>query len=86
MKYLSGISENGALYGNRKVTLFIKHPQYNRPGNYASTVGYPSYGKFKLSSLSGFTVVENPRLSMTDKMSLSEYEEIIEFLKGGIYI
>lgn len=86
MKYLSGISENGALYGNRKVTLFIKHPQYNRPGNYASTVGYPSYGKFKLSSLSGFTIVENPRLSMTDKMSLSEYEEIIEFLKGGIYI
>ena len=86
MKYLSGISENGALYGNRKVTLFIKHPQYNRPGNYASTVGYPSYGKFKLSSLSGFTVVENPRLSMTDKMSLSEYEEIIEFLQGGIYI
>ena len=86
MKYLSGISENGALYGNRKVTLFIKHPQYNRPGNYASTVGYPSYGKFKLSSLSGFTVVENPRLTMTDKMSLSEYEEIIEFLQGGIYI
>ena len=86
MKYLSGISENGALYGNRNVTLFIKHPQYNRPGNYASTVGYPSYGKFKLSSLSGFTVVENPRLSMTDKMSLSEYEEIIEFLQGGIYI
>ena len=86
MKYLSGISENGALYGNRKVTLFIKHPQYNRPANYASTVGYPSYGKFKLSSLSGFTVVENPRLSMTDKMSLSEYEEIIEFLQGGIYI
>lgn len=86
MKYLSGISENGSLYGNRKVTLFIKHPQYNRPANYASTVGYPSYGKFKLSSLSGFTVVENPRLSMTDKMSLSEYEEIIEFLKGGIYI
>lgn len=86
MKYLSGISENGALYGNRKVTLFIKHPQYNRPGNYASTVGYPSYGKFKLSSLSGFTIVENPRLSMTDKMSLSEYEEIIEFLQGGIYI
>ena len=86
MKYLSGISENGALYGNRKVTLFIKHPQYNRPSNYASTVGYPSYGKFKLSSLSGFTVVENPRLSMTDKMSLSEYEEIIEFLQGGIYI
>ena len=86
MKYLSGISENGALYGNRKVTLFIKHPQYNRPANYASTVGYPSYGKFKLSKLSGFTVVENPRLSMTDKMSLSEYEEIIEFLQGGIYI
>ena len=86
MKYLSGIGENGALYGNRRVTLFIKHPQYNRPSNYASTVGYPSYGKFKLSSLSGFTVVENPRLSMTDKMSLSEYEEIIEFLQGGIYI
>ena len=86
MKYLSGIGENGALYGNRRVTLFIKHPQYNRPANYASTVGYPSYGKFKLSSLSGFTVIDNPRISMTDKMSLSEYDEIIEFLKGGIYI
>lgn len=86
MKYLSGISENGALYGNRNVTLFIKHPQYNRPANYASTVGYPSYGKFKLSSLSGFTVVEKPRLTMTDKMSLSEYEEIISLLQGGIYI
>ena len=86
MRYLSGIGDNGALYGNRQITIFIKHPQYNRPGNYASTIGFPSYGKYKLSSLSGLCVVENPRISMTDKMSLSEYEEIISLLQGGIFI
>lgn len=86
MRYLSGIGDNGALYGNRQITIFIKHPQYNRPGNYASTIGFPSYGKYKLSSLSGLCVVENPRIAMTDKMSLSEYEEIISLLQGGIFI
>ena len=86
MRYLSGIGDNGALYGNRQITIFIKHPQYNRPGNYASTIGFPSYGKYKLSSLSGLCIVENPRISMTDKMSLSEYEEIISLLQGGIFI
>ena len=86
MRYLSGIGDNGALYGNRQITIFIKHPQYNRPGNYASTIGFPSYGKYKLSSLSGLCVVENPRITMTDKMSLSEYEEIISLLQGGIFI
>ena len=86
MRYLSGIGDNGALYGNRQITIFIKHPQYNRPGNYASTIGFPSYGKYKLSSLSGLCVVENPRIAMTDKMSLSEYDEIISLLQGGIFI
>lgn len=86
MRYLSGIGDNGALYGNRQITIFIKHPQYNRPGNYASTIGFPSYGKYKLSSLSGLCVVDNPRIAMTDKMSLSEYEEIISLLQGGIFI
>ena len=86
MRYLSGIGDNGALYGNRQITIFIKHPQYNRPGNYASTIGFPSYGKYKLSNLSGLCVVDNPRIGMTDKMSLSEYDEIISLLQGGIFI
>lgn len=86
MHYLSGVGDNGALYGNRRVTLFIKHPQYNRPANYGKMVGYPTYGKFSLSKLNGFVVIENPKIGMTEKMELSEYNEIISLMQGGIYL
>lgn len=86
MRYLSGVGDNGALYGNRQVTLFIKHPQYNRPANYGKMVGYPTYGKFSLSKLTGFAVIENPKIGMTKKMELSEYNEIISLMQGGIYL
>lgn len=86
MHYLSGVGDNGALYGNRRVTLFIKHPQYNRPANYGKMVGYPTYGKFSLSKLTGFVVIENPKIKMTEKMELSEYNEIISLMQGGIYL
>ena len=86
MHYLSGVGDNGALYGNRRVTLFIKHPQYNRPANYGKMVGYPTYGKFSLSKLTGFVIVENPKIGMTEKMELSEYNEIISLMQGGIYL
>ena len=86
MHYLSGVGDNGALYGNRRVTLFIKHPQYNRPANYGKMVGYPTYGKFSLSKLTGFVVVENPKIKMSEKMELSEYNEIISLMQGGIYL
>lgn len=86
MHYLSGVGDNGALYGNRRVTLFIKHPQYNRPANYGKMVGYPTYGKFSLSKLTGFVIVENPKIKMTEKMELSEYNDIISLMQGGIYI
>lgn len=86
MHYLSGVGDNGALYGNRRVTLFIKHPQYNRPANYGKMVGYPTYGKFSLSKLNGFVVIENPKIEMTEKMELSEYNEIISLMQGGIYL
>lgn len=86
MHYLSGVGDNGALYGNRRVTLFIKHPQYNRPANYGKMVGYPTYGKFSLSKLTGFVVIENPKIKMNEKMELSEYNEIISLMQGGIYL
>ena len=86
MHYLSGVGDNGALYGNRRVTLFIKHPQYNRPANYGKMVGYPTYGKFSLSKLTGFVIVENPKIDMTEKMEMSEYNEIISLMQGGIYL
>lgn len=86
MHYLSGVGDNGALYGNRRVTLFIKYPQYNRPANYGKMVGYPTYGKFSLSKLNGFVVIENPKIGMTEKMELSEYNEIISLMQGGIYL
>ena len=86
MHYLSGVGDNGALYGNRRVTLFIKHPQYNRPANYGKMVGYPTYGKFSLSKLTGFVIIENPKIDMTEKMELSEYNEIISLMQGGIYL
>lgn len=86
MHYLSGVGDNGALYGNRRVTLFIKHPQYNRPANYGKMVGYPTYGKFSLSKLNGFVIIENPKIDMAEKMELSEYNEIISLMQGGIYL
>lgn len=85
-KYIAGAGNNGALFGNRQVTLLIRRPQYNRAKNYGEAVGYPSFSTFKLSTLKGFVVVKNPKLAMTDKMTYAEYSEIISLLESGVYI
>lgn len=85
-KYIAGAGNNGALFGNKQVTLLIRRPQYNRAKNYGEAIGYPSYSTYRLSALKGFVVVKNPKIAMTDKMTYYEYSEIISLLERGVYL
>lgn len=67
--------------------LYIKRPIYNRPSNYGLVVGYPTNKTYKLSSIHGYTVCENAKIvSFKDKLTNTEYEEIINLLEKGVLL
>lgn len=65
--------------------IILTRPIQQMPDNYSKYVGYPSYITYKLSTLSGFTKVEeviDNTVAATDR----EKEEIERLLKEGVYI
>ena len=65
--------------------IIITRPIQQMPNNYSKYVGYPSYITYKLSTLSGFTKVEeviDNTVAATDR----EKEEIERLLKEGVYL
>ena len=71
--------------GKRTPYLITIRPNQSIPNNYGHFFGYPSNLSGQLSSFSGFTTcsaIEAKAISGTD----SEMEELIELLKGGVYL
>lgn len=82
------VGQSTGLWCPQKCAIIIKRPNYKRPSNYGARIGYPVFDSYKLSSLSGFTVCQNP--SITSFSSVfpvkSEYEEIISNLEKGVIL
>lgn len=84
--YHSGsISGSSGMLGNRIPYVMLEYPHQSLADNYKHYVGYPSNMTALLGTLSGYTECEQVIISgitATDP----ELEEIMEALKGGVYL
>lgn len=75
-------SGSNGLLANQKPYLIIERPKLCAPGQQNSYAGYPGYITRQMSSLSGYTQVQEIHLNVacTD----SEYDEIMDLLRSGV--
>ena len=79
------ISGSAGMLGNRIPYMLVEYPHQSLADNYKHYVGYPSNITKVLGTLSGYTECEQvivQGIPATDP----EIEEIIEALKGGVYL
>lgn len=79
-------SESGKFYEPNKCFIRITRPAYTRSKQYDGVYGYPCYGSYKLSTLKGFTIVENYKGSYTKGIEKDEADEIKRLLEEGVYL
>lgn len=83
---VSNATESGMFYMPTKCAIKIVRPSYTRAKNYDSRFGYPCYGDYKLSSLKGFTVVENYKSHYTKGIKKDEEDMIKSMMESGVYL
>lgn len=83
---VSNATESGIFYMPTKCAIKIVRPSYTRAKNYDSRFGYPCYGAYKLSSLQGFTVVENYKSHYTKGIKKEEEDMIKSMMESGVYL
>ena len=81
----SSMGGDGAFYAHPKCMIMIRHPQYNRPKNYAHVVGFPAYVTKKVSDLQGFNIVQNPVIPLADGMTGAEHDMIVTAMQNGLF-
>ena len=85
-KLVGDATESGKLWMPTKCAIRITRPAYTRATNYASRYGYPCYGSYKLSDLSGFTVIENYKSHYTKGIKKEEEDMIKSMMESGVYL
>lgn len=83
---VSNATESGIFYMPTKCAIKITRPSYTRAKNYDSRFGYPCYGAYKLSSLTGFTVVENYKSHYAKGIKKEEEDMIKSMMESGVYL
>lgn len=74
-------------WGSLKCALIVTKPMSKRPSNYAKIKGNLICDTYKLSSLTGLTICENPRITFTNaKPTEKEIEEIYSYLEKGVIL
>lgn len=74
-------------WGSLKCALIVTKPISKRPSNYAKIKGNLICDTYKLSSLNGLTICENPRITFTNaKPTEKEIEEIYSYLEKGVIL
>lgn len=74
-------------WGSLKCALIVTKPISKRPSNYAKIKGNLICDTYKLSSLTGLTICENPRITFTNaKPTEKEIEEIYSYLEKGVIL
>lgn len=80
------ISGSAGMLGIKVPYLLIEFPNQSLAENYKHFVGYPSNITTSLGSLSGYTEVEQVIPSGFGAITDSEMGELLEILKGGVYL
>ena len=83
---VSNATESGIFYMPTKCAIKIVRPSYTRAKNYDSRFGYPCYGAYKLSNLTGFTVIENYKSHYTKGIKKEEEDIIKSMMESGVYL
>lgn len=74
-------------WGSLKCALIVTKPISKRPENYSRIKGNLICDTYKLSSLNGLTICENPRITFTNaKPTEKEIEEIYSYLEKGVIL
>lgn len=80
------ISGSAGMLGIKVPYLLIEFPNQSLAENYKHFVGYPSNITARLGNLSGYTEVEQVIPSGFGAITDSEMGELLEILKGGVYL
>lgn len=80
------ISGSAGMLGVRTPYIIIEFPNQSLADNYKHFVGYPANLTGNLSQFSGYTECEQVIVNATSGQTDSELSEVIETLKGGVYL
>lgn len=80
----NGYNASNSFIGQRTPYLVIRYPAPQFSMKYPSEIGLPLNVTYQLSTLSGLTIIDNPRLNIN--CSDEEYNEIISLMKSGIIL
>lgn len=82
----SEISDSTAYLASLRARVTISQPIPRYPKSFARTIGYKTFTTKNLEDVSGFAIIDNPVLNMSDNMTLQEYDMIVNKLKEGVYL
>lgn len=82
--HANGYNASSSFLTHRKPYLIIERQSSQFSEQYPSESGLPCYVSRKLSTVHGFTVIENPVLNIA--CSDAEYNELVQLLKNGIIL
>lgn len=80
------ISGNAGMLGVKVPYVMIEYPNQSLADNYKHYVGYPSNMFARLGDLSGYTECEQVIANSLSGQTDSEMSELVEALKGGVYL
>lgn len=80
------ISGNAGMLGVKTPYVLIEYPNQSLADNYKHFVGYPSNMFAKLGTLTGYTECEKVIASSLPGQTDEEMSELLECLKGGVYL
>lgn len=82
--HANGYNASSSFLTHRKPYLIIERQSSQFSEKYPSESGLPCYVSRKLSTVHGYTVIENPVLNIA--CSDAEYNELVQLLKSGIIL
>lgn len=83
---IGNATANSGQLGGKRCAICITRSIPKQPGLYGSRIGFCYNKKKQLAQLSGFTVIENPRINSTGYATEQEVEEIYSLMKKGIIL
>lgn len=83
---IGNATANSGQLGGKRCAICITRSIPKQPGLYGSRIGFCYNKKKQLAQLSGFTVIENPRIESTGCATEKEIEELYALMRKGIIL
>lgn len=83
---IGNATANSGQLGGKRCAICITRSIPKQPGLYGSRIGFCYNKKKQLAQLTGFTVIENPRIDSTGYATEKEIEELYTLMRKGIIL